>query len=417
MSINQRIKLNLIPGVVLPRINVVQFDKGSRWLFFEIWNGESRYLLNSGMSARIQGTKADRHCFDYAASIDTTNNVVAKNIEEQMTAAKGECLCEIVLTEGSTRIGTLNFILDVQPAALNEDSDTSRSDLPDIIAMATEQMYTAEAYAKGTRGGVPVTSGQVGYHDNSKYWNEQTQQYVSQAQTAATSASNSASSASNSATAAANSATAAAGSATSAATSANTATTKATTATEQALKAEGFAVGKQNGTDVGSGSPYYQNNAEYYAGEASDSATAAATSETNASTSATIATTKSQEAGNFAEDAEAWAVGKRNGNPVAASDETYDNNSKYYANQSAQEAAISKAWAVGPNGSGVGTDTNNSKYWSEISHFYSQSVEQYMNTMTAYIALIKMLFDTLYITTESGDRIITESGDYIIMDY
>ncbi len=33
----------------------------------------------------------------------------------------------------------------------------------------------------------------------------------------------------------------------------------------QALKSEGYAVGAQNGTDVGPGSPYYQNNAKFYA--------------------------------------------------------------------------------------------------------------------------------------------------------
>ena len=39
-----------------------------------------------------------------------------------------------------------------------------------------------------------------------------------------------------------------------------------------ALKAEGYATGKQNGTDVGSGSPYYHNNAAYYAEQAAQSA-------------------------------------------------------------------------------------------------------------------------------------------------
>lgn len=36
------------------------------------------------------------------------------------------------------------------------------------------------------------------------------------------------------------------------------------------LKAEGYAVGKQNGTDVGDDSEYYNNNAEYYCNEAED---------------------------------------------------------------------------------------------------------------------------------------------------
>lgn len=53
---------------------------------------------------------------------------------------------------------------------------------------------------------------------------------------------------------------------------ANTASSKAGEASQSAadaasdaLKSEGYAVGKQNGTDVTSGSPYFENNAKYYA--------------------------------------------------------------------------------------------------------------------------------------------------------
>lgn len=57
-------------------------------------------------------------------------------------------------------------------------------------------------------------------------------------------------------------------------------------ANANALKAEGNAVGKQNGTDVGSDSPYYHNNAKYYAGQASGSASDAAQSASAAAGSA-----------------------------------------------------------------------------------------------------------------------------------
>lgn len=40
----------------------------------------------------------------------------------------------------------------------------------------------------------------------------------------------------------------------------------------------------------------------------------------------------------YVEDAEAWAVGERGGVPVSAGDPTYDNNSKYWADQAAQYA-------------------------------------------------------------------------------
>ena len=99
---------------------------------------------------------------------------------------------------------------------------------------------------------------------------------------------------------AADSATAAAGSATTASTKAGEASTSATnagnsatsasgsatSASTNALKSEGYAVGKQNGTDVTSESPYYENNAKHYAEEASSSASSAASSANDAASSA-----------------------------------------------------------------------------------------------------------------------------------
>lgn len=45
------------------------------------------------------------------------------------------------------------------------------------------------------------------------------------------------------------------------------------------------------------------------------------------------------------EDAEAWAVGTRGGAPVASGDETFENNSRYYAEQAAAEAEAAEASA------------------------------------------------------------------------
>lgn len=46
-----------------------------------------------------------------------------------------------------------------------------------------------------------------------------------------------------------------------------------------------------------------------------------------------VATEAAADAGESAEDAEAWAVGERGGVPVEADDPTYENNAKYYAEQ------------------------------------------------------------------------------------
>jgi len=69
---------------------------------------------------------------------------------------------------------------------------------------------------------------------------------------------------------------AASGSATAARGSANSASASDGSASANALKAEGFAVGQQNGVDVGVDSPYRENNAKYYSEQAAASAAAAA---------------------------------------------------------------------------------------------------------------------------------------------
>lgn len=233
--ITQSVKLNLIPGIVLPRLNAVQYDYGSRVLEFPIWNGEQRFALTGAMTARIQGTKPDRLGFDYAATVDTTNNKIVADLTQQMTVVKGEVICEIVLFKSNERIGTLNFVLDIQPAALNDETSTSQSDLPDIIDLARANMLAAAASATEAKsyaeGGTNTRPGED--TDNAKFYSGQ-----------------------------------AAGSATAAATSASNAGT-------DALKAEGHAIGEQNGVPVSSGSPYYENSAKYYKERAAAAAQAA----------------------------------------------------------------------------------------------------------------------------------------------
>ena len=243
--ITQVTKLNLVPGGVLPRINVTQYDYGSRALEFLIFNGDQRFTLASGMTARIQGTKPDKCGFDYAATVSTANNKITANLTQQMTACHGEVLTGLVILKNGERIGTINFILDVQQAGLSDETVVSDSELPDIITQATAQMEAAaasaklaESFAKGNTG---TRTGEN--TDNANYYRQQ---------------------AANSATAAGNQASAAA--------------TSATNSTNQALKSEGYAVGTQNGAAVGSTSPYYHKSSKYFSEQASSSASSAAAS-------------------------------------------------------------------------------------------------------------------------------------------
>ena len=103
--------------------------------------------------------------------------------------------------------------------------------------------------------------------------------------------------------------------------------------------------------------------AQGYADDAEDSKDLAAQSVTDAQAQVTLAqqqvtlaTTQASNSANSAKDSEAWAVGQRGGIDVPSSDETYQNNSKYwqeranYWYQQAQAIAESFSGALRPMG-------------------------------------------------------------------
>ena len=105
---------------------------------------------------------------------------------------------------------------------------------------SANEALKSEGFAVGQQNGTDVSSGSPYYHNNAKYFSEQASTSATNAHTSEVNAGLSQSNASGSATNASNS----------------------------ALVSEGFAVGQQNGTDVSSGSPYYENNSKYYSEQA-----------------------------------------------------------------------------------------------------------------------------------------------------
>ena len=273
--INQKIETNLIPGHVNPRISVSQYDKSSRTLQFALYNGNAAYNVVSGTTALIQGTKPDKHGFQYAASVTIGSNIVTATLTEQMTAVAGEVLCEIVLNKGTEKLATANFILDVEKSALADDTILSETQIP-IIERAAELALVIDEKVEETRG------------------------YANSAANSATAAAGSATAAANSATAAAGSATAAAASETNAAASktaaagsASAAATSETNAAASETAAAGSATAAANSATAAAGSATAaatsETNAAASETAAAGSASAAATSETNAAASETAA--------------------------------------------------------------------------------------------------------------------------------
>lgn len=163
-------------------------------------------------------------------------------------------------------------------------AETAQEKAEQAQSNAEAEALKSEGRASGTQNGEPVESGSPYYHNNASYFSEQASEKAGEA------------------------------------------AQSAGTASDKSLVAEGYALGKQNGTDVPSTSPYYHNNAKYHAEQAAGSQTAAAGSATSANTEAL--------------KAEGQAVGKQNGQDVGSSSPYYHNNAKYFYEQA---ASVNKA--------------------------------------------------------------------------
>lgn len=107
-----------------------------------------------------------------------------------------------------------------------------------------------------------------------------------------------------------------------------------------------------------------------------------------------------------ASDAEAWAVGQRGGDDVEDTDDTYQNNAKYYSIEA-------EAWAVGKRGGDDVEDTdgtyhNNAKYYATRAGSHETGAETYSTLAQGY----KAESEAWAVGTKNGTDVPTTHGAY-----
>lgn len=176
----QTFDLDMIPNGVAPIIHVSQYDKGQTWIF-NIFADSTPYNIPAGAGVTIQGTKSDHTGFIYNCSYSGSQVTVTEM--QQMTVLSGDVPVEIRITKDDDIIGSINFKIRVEPAALADDTIISETDLafieeaeeildkiPETLNLMEALKEDAEAWAVGTRDGVPVPPTDETYENNSKYW-------------------------------------------------------------------------------------------------------------------------------------------------------------------------------------------------------------------------------------------------------
>lgn len=168
--IEQTYFLDMIPGESTPPVvHVSQFDVNSRTLTFNLMKGGVAYEPTAGMSVTLDGAKPDGTAFSYPMTVN--GSAVSIDVKTQMTVVSGHVKCEVSVSNVSGKIGSANFILAVEEAAI-DDGAISETDIPifedlknqaqQAAASAEQSASDAETAASSVSSIVPASAGTTG---------------------------------------------------------------------------------------------------------------------------------------------------------------------------------------------------------------------------------------------------------------
>lgn len=142
--------LNLVPASYLPEVHLSQYDVG-RELKFTLKDGSSDYTVPSGAVVTVKATKPSGLGFVVNATAE--GSVVTLSNTETMTNENGRFPAELSITQGSTVIGTSNFIFNVERSPHPEgtiDGD-AESLLPELTLLVERIEAAADSVDEDTQ--------------------------------------------------------------------------------------------------------------------------------------------------------------------------------------------------------------------------------------------------------------------------
>lgn len=114
-------QLDMSPGAVSPVVHVSQYDSDFT-IVFTLYCTDGSFTIESGTTAEVRGTKKSGTGYSAAATVDISAKTVTVAGHKQMTAVAGDNIYEITLYKGSKELNSINFILAVERAAMDQDT-------------------------------------------------------------------------------------------------------------------------------------------------------------------------------------------------------------------------------------------------------------------------------------------------------
>lgn len=119
-------QLDMSPGAVSPVVHVSQYDSDFT-IVFTLYCTDGTFTLESGTTAEIRGTKKSGTGYSATATVNISAKTVTVTGHKQMTAVAGDNIYEITLYKGSKELNSINFVLAVERAAMDQDTVTDET--------------------------------------------------------------------------------------------------------------------------------------------------------------------------------------------------------------------------------------------------------------------------------------------------
>lgn len=144
----ERIELNICPAGDMPVFHCSQYDTG-RPIIIDLKNGDDAFTPSAGTTFELHCRKVD----DNIVTLDTyevDGNTLTFTSTEQLCACPGDNLCEVAIYLDELCMGTLNFMLHVEPDPLagGLESETQIYNLTEQVEEITEQVIGDNYYDK-----------------------------------------------------------------------------------------------------------------------------------------------------------------------------------------------------------------------------------------------------------------------------
>lgn len=140
--IRQTYDLSMVPGVPPVVIHVKQYDTAPREIVLNLYAEDAPFAIPAGAAVSVRGTKPDKTGFAYRVT-DFSGNSVTVEMQEQMTVLAGPVPSQLAITENGGAVGSAAFVLDVEAAALADDTAISKTELAELQSILQDTQTAA----------------------------------------------------------------------------------------------------------------------------------------------------------------------------------------------------------------------------------------------------------------------------------